>query len=182
MRIISGDFGGRRLKPVPGRATRPTTDKVKESIFNIIGPYFSGGQCLDLFAGSGALGIEAVSRGMDQAVLIDRQYAAIQVIKENVAMTKAPERFKILKTNAERALGQLQTPFDLVLLDPPYAQQKIVANLQFMQQADLLKPDAQIMCETSSETVLPETLAGFTFKGRHLYGLTAVTIYQKAGL
>ncbi|KRK35142.1 16S rRNA (guanine(966)-N(2))-methyltransferase RsmD [Loigolactobacillus bifermentans] len=182
MRIISGDFGGRRLKPVPGRATRPTTDKVKESIFNIIGPYFSGGQCLDLFAGSGALGIEAVSRGMDHAVLIDRQYAAIQVIKENVATTKAPERFKIIKTNAERALSQLQTPFDLVLLDPPYAQQKVVANLQFMQQAGLLNPAAQIMCETSSETVLPDTLTGFTFKGRHLYGLTAVTIYQKAGL
>lgn len=182
MRIISGDFGGRRLKPVPGRATRPTTDKVKESIFNIIGPYFSGGQCLDLFAGSGALGIEAVSRGMAHAVLIDRQYAAIQVIKENVALTKAPERFEILKINAERALSQLKTPFDLVLLDPPYAQQKIIANLQLMQQAQLLNANAQIMCETSSDTVLPEALNGFTFKGRHLYGLTAVTIYQKAGL
>ena len=82
MRIIAGKFGGRRLKAVPGMKTRPTTDKVKESMFNIIGPYFDGGNVLDLFAGSGGLSIEAVSRGADQAYLIDRQYQAIKTIKE----------------------------------------------------------------------------------------------------
>ena len=84
MRIIAGEFGGRRLKAVPGMKTRPTTDKIKESMFNIIGPYFDGGRALDLFAGSGGLSIEAVSRGVDQAVLIDRQYQAIKTIKENI--------------------------------------------------------------------------------------------------
>lgn len=90
MRIVAGDFGGRRLKAVPGMQTRPTTDKVKEAVFNIIGPYFDGGQSLDLFAGSGGLSIEAVSRGVARAVLIDRQYQAIKTIKDNIAVTKAP--------------------------------------------------------------------------------------------
>lgn len=82
MRIISGEFRGRRLNAVPGMATRPTTDKVKESLFNIIGPYFEGGTSLDLYGGSGGLSIEAVSRGIDHATLIDRQYAAIKTIKK----------------------------------------------------------------------------------------------------
>ena len=80
MRIVAGDFGGRKLSAVPGMATRPTTDKVKEALFNIIGPYFNGGTSLDLFAGSGGLSIEAVSRGISQAVLVDRQYQAIKRI------------------------------------------------------------------------------------------------------
>ena len=82
MRVVSGDFGGRRLKAVPGVKTRPTTDKVKESIFNMIGPYFDGGMSLDLFAGSGGLSIEAVSRGIDTAVLVDKQRQAIQQLKK----------------------------------------------------------------------------------------------------
>ena len=127
MRIIAGKFGGRRLKAVPGMKTRPTTDKVKESMFNIIGPYFDGGNVLDLFAGSGGLSIEAVSRGADQAYLIDRQYQAIKTIKENVAVTKAEDQFQIFKTDARKALTKLaekQIKFDLVFLDPPYKQQK----------------------------------------------------------
>ncbi len=97
--------------------TRPTTDKVKEAVFNIIGPYFDGGQSLDLFAGSGGLSIEAVSRGVDHAVLIDRQYQAIKTIQENVAVTKEPDRFEIIKGDAQRVLERLVTQdahFDLV--------------------------------------------------------------------
>ena len=97
MRIISGEFGGRRLSAVPGMQTRPTTDKVKEAMFNILNRYPQTGQVLDLYAGSGGLGIEAVSRGYDHAFLIDHQYAAIKTIKNNVAVTKHPEQFTILK-------------------------------------------------------------------------------------
>lgn len=82
MRVVAGEYGGRRLNAVPGRKTRPTTDKVKEALFSSIGPYFAGGSSLDLFAGSGGLSIEAVSRGIDHAVMVDRQYAAVQVIKK----------------------------------------------------------------------------------------------------
>lgn len=88
MRIIAGEYGGRRLKAVPGMKTRPTTDKVKEAMFNMIGPYFNGGKSLDLFAGSGGLSIEAVSRGITTATLIDHQYQAIKTIRDNIAVTK----------------------------------------------------------------------------------------------
>lgn len=97
MRVISGQQGGLRLKPVPGKQTRPTTDKVKESIFNMIGPYFDGGQVLDLFAGSGALGIEALSRGMDRCIFIEAQHPAIQTIRQNLSHTKLSERASVLK-------------------------------------------------------------------------------------
>ncbi len=102
MRVISGEYGGRRLRAVPGMKTRPTTDKVKEAIFNIIGPYFNGGTSLDLFAGSGGLSIEGVSRGIDHAVLIDRQGAAIKTIHQNIEVTKEPDKFTVYKRDAEK--------------------------------------------------------------------------------
>ncbi|WP_203641865.1 16S rRNA (guanine(966)-N(2))-methyltransferase RsmD [Levilactobacillus andaensis] len=180
MRIVAGDFGGRRLKAVPGMATRPTTDKVKEALFNIIGPYFDGGRSLDLFAGSGGLSIEAVSRGIDQAVLIDRQYAAIQTIKDNVAVTKAPERFDILKRDANRALDELAQrgdQFNLVFFDPPYAQQKIVDQMTKLRELNLLAADARIVCETDQKAQLPDDVPGFSFVERRDYGITELTIY-----
>ena len=97
MRIVAGEFGGRRLSAVPGMATRPTTDKVKEALFNIIGPYFSGGTSLDLYGGSGGLSIEGVSRGIEHAILVDRAYPAIKTIKDNIGVTKHPEKFTVLK-------------------------------------------------------------------------------------
>lgn len=184
MRIISGEFGGRRLKAVPGRATRPTTDKIKEAVFNIIGPYFDGGTALDLFAGSGGLGIEAASRGMTQVVLVDRQYAAIKTIKANIAVTKMPQRFQVIKANAMQALRQLaaeKSKFNLVLLDPPYQQQKIAANLATLAAQDLLATDAKLVCETNAETVLPVQLPAFMQLKRQTYGTTAITIYQYGG-
>ena len=88
MRVIAGKYRSRQLKSVDSKRTRPTTDKNKENLFNIIGPYFDGGICLDLFAGSGGLGIEAISRGMNELYSVDHQYKAFLVIKENVSMLK----------------------------------------------------------------------------------------------
>ncbi|WP_261810847.1 16S rRNA (guanine(966)-N(2))-methyltransferase RsmD [Levilactobacillus humaensis] len=180
MRIVAGEFGGRRLKAVPGMATRPTTDKVKEALFNIIGPYFDGGRSLDLFAGSGGLSIEGVSRGIDEAVLIDRQYAAIQTIRDNVEVTKAPEKFVIIKRDANRALKELATrgdQFNLVYFDPPYAQQKIVEQMGTLRESNLLKPHARIVCETDQKAKLPEDVPGYDFIERRDYGITELTIY-----
>ena len=184
MRIIAGKFGGRRLKAVPGMKTRPTTDKVKESMFNIIGPYFDGGNVLDLFAGSGGLSIEAVSRGADQAFMIDRQYQAIKTIKENVEVTREPEHFHIFKTDARKALQKFAengTKFDLVFLDPPYKQQKIVDDLLKMSTMNLLNPGTTIMCETDQDANLPEQIDGFEFYKIVTYGITVLTIYQYVG-
>lgn len=107
MRVVAGEYGGRRLKAVPGMKTRPTTDKVKEAMFNIIGPYLDGGQVLDLFAGSGGLSIEAVSRGADHATLVDRQYQAIKTIHENLSVTKEEDKFTVLKGDAYKMLNKL---------------------------------------------------------------------------
>lgn len=158
MRVVSGNYGGRPLKTLAGKTTRPTTDKVKGAIFNMIGPYFDGGRVLDLFAGSGSLAIEAVSRGMDHALLVEKDRAAQQVILENIKMTKEPEKFQLLKMSAERVLTNLSESFDLVLLDPPYAKEQIVENLELLQEKNLLTEKVIVVCETDKEVELPDKI------------------------
>ena len=184
MRVVAGNYGGRRLKAVPGMKTRPTTDKVKEALFNIIGPYFDGGYALDLFAGSGGLSIEAVSRGMSHAYLVDRQYQAIQTIKENIAITKEPEKFSVYKADAHKILAKFSEQnllFDYVFLDPPYKQQKILATLAQLVDKQLLAKDALIVCETDQEASLPEQLANFTLVKQAKYGISILTFYRYQG-
>lgn len=182
MRIVAGKFGGRRLSAVPGMATRPTTDKVKEALFNIIGPYFDGGASLDLFAGSGGLSIEAVSRGMANAVLIDRQYQAIKTIKKNIAVTKHPEQFTVYKMDAHKALGMLAKKgcrFQLVFLDPPYAKQQIVKDMAAMAERGLLAEGAIVVAETDQAAQLPTSdWEQFSFIKQQTYGITVLTIYR----
>ncbi len=182
MRIVAGDFGGRKLSAVPGMATRPTTDKVKEALFNIIGPYFDEGTSLDLYAGSGGLSIEAVSRGIKRAVLVDRQYQAIKTIKKNIAVTKHEEQFDVYKMDAHKALNLFKKDglrFNLVFLDPPYAKQQIVNDLTKMVENNLLADDAIIVAETDQNANLPTDLSGFRFIRRQEYGITVLTIYQR---
>ncbi|MED9987963.1 MAG: RsmD family RNA methyltransferase, partial [Streptococcus salivarius] len=100
MRVVAGEFGGRPLKTLEGKTTRPTTDKVKGAIFNMIGPFFDGGRVLDLFSGSGSLAIEAISRGMSSAVLVEKDRRAQAVIQENIKMTKSEKQFQLLKMDA----------------------------------------------------------------------------------
>lgn len=181
MRVISGRFRGRKLKAVPGKNTRPTTDKVKESIFNMIGPYFNGGQCLDLYSGSGSLGIEAVSRGVKHAVLVDKSNTAIQTISENVELTKEKNNFTILRSNANRAVQQLaasKEKFDLIFLDPPYAKQMIVQEIEQLVEYDILKPSALIICEVDKDV---ELVSEYTFAREIknvIYGITKIVIYS----
>ncbi|VQB65994.1 methyltransferase [Streptococcus pneumoniae] len=132
MKIVSGIYGGRPLKTLEGKTTRPTSDKVRGAIFNMIGPYFEGGRVLDLYAGSGGLSIEAVSRGMSSAVLVERDRKAQTIVAENIQMTKEVGKFQLLKMDAERALEQVSGEFDLVFLDPPYAKEQIVADIEKM--------------------------------------------------
>lgn len=181
MRVISGDFGGRRLKPVPGMKTRPTTDKIKENIFNIIGPYFDGGSVLDMYAGSGGLAIEAVSRGMDDATLIDKQFAAIKTINENVEVTKAMERFNVIKGDSKKIIHTLATQgqkYTMAFFDPPYALQTIEKDIQQLIDLELLTTDATIVCEISDEVELPETIGYLKQVREQHYGITKIVIYK----
>ena len=161
LRVVAGDFGGRPLKTLEGKTTRPTTDKVKGAIFNMIGPFFDGGRVLDLFSGSGSLAIEAISRGMSSAVLVEKDRRAQAVIQENIKMTKSEEQFQLLKMDAARALTQLTGQFDLVLLDPPYAKEQIVANITQLEEQGLLSEEVMLVCETDKGVDLPEEVSNF---------------------
>ncbi len=181
MRVVAGEYGGRRLKAVPGMKTRPTTDKVKEAMFNIIGPYLDGGQVLDLFAGSGGLSIEAVSRGADHATLVDRQYQAIKTIHENLSVTKEEDKFTVLKGDAYKMLNKLakqEQGFDYVFLDPPYKKQQILELMEQLKKLGLLNTDALIICETDQVADLPEELVDFELIKKADYGITELTFYR----
>lgn len=181
MRVIAGEFRGRPLSAVPGKNTRPTTDKVKEAIFNMIGPYFDGGWVLDLFAGTGSLGIEALSRGAERAVFIDLNNRAVQVIKENIARLQLEPRTEVYRNEAARALKTLakrEVRFDLVFLDPPYAEQNIAVDLEAMQAYGLLNPGAWIVCETDASVTLPDRVGECQKNREAVYGDTRITLYS----
>ncbi|OTN76296.1 RsmD family RNA methyltransferase [Enterococcus sp. 8G7_MSG3316] len=181
MRIVAGEFGGRKLKSLAGDNTRPTTDKVKGAIFNMLGQYLPGGRVLDLFSGSGGLAIEAVSRGADHAVCVDRSFPAINIIRENIAVTKQPEKFTVLKMDAKHAIAKFTDEaqcFDYLFLDPPYAKQQIVDQLTEMLSADLLSKGAKVICETDISIHLPEQIASLVQIKQQTYGISQVTIYR----
>lgn len=179
MRIVSGSYGGRPLRTIEGKTTRPTSDKVRGAMFNMIGPYFNGGRVLDLYAGSGGLSIEAISRGMAQAVLVERDYRAQAIIKENIAMTKEAHKFRLLKTEARLALPHLEGPFDLVFLDPPYAEQEIEAVITELCHYQLLSEEVMVVCETDKSVHLPEEIAELGIWKEKIYGISKVTVYVR---
>lgn len=184
MRVVAGEYGGRKLRAVPGLKTRPTTDKIKEAVFNIIGPYFSGGRSLDLFAGSGGLSIEAVSRGIDHAVLIDRFGAAIKTIQQNIEVTKQPEKFTVYKRDAEkmmRLLSEDGEKFDLVFFDPPYQTQKIETEIEQLQALALLNQNCVIVCETNQAARFPEMIGDCRLTEQKSYGTTLISIFRAEG-
>ena len=179
MRVVAGDFGGRPLKTLEGKTTRPTTDKVKGAIFNMIGPFFDGGRVLDLFYGSGSLAIEAISRGMSSAVLVEKDRRAQAIIQENIKITKSEKQFQLLKMDAARALTQLTGQFDLVLLDPPYAKEQIVANITQLEEQGLLAEEVVLVCETDKTVDLPEEISNFGIWKQKTYGISKVTVYVR---
>lgn len=181
MRVISGSAKGRPLKAVPGMGTRPTTDKVKEAIFSMIGPYFSGGTVLDLFAGTGGLGIEALSRGMDRAVFIDADKKSVEVVRANLQAARLEEQAEIYRNDANRALKVLAkrgAAFDLVFLDPPYKMTGIDGLVQSLQDLQLVGKGTLIVVEHDANTV-PAVQVGGANRTRHVeYGDTAVSVYR----
>lgn len=181
MRVISGTAKGRPLKAVPGMGTRPTTDKVKEAIFSMIGPYFDGGTALDLFAGTGGLGIEALSRGMDRAVFIDMDKKSVDVVRENLKAAGFGDSAEVYRNEAERALKALSkrdVKFDLVFLDPPYRLKTADKLMEEMHELGLLNERAVILVEHDAEHRYPEAFGAFRSRRLALYGETAVAIYD----
>ncbi len=181
MRVVSGKWKGRQLKAVPGMNTRPTTDKVKEAVFNIIGPYFDGGIALDLFGGSGSLGIEALSRGVEKAIFVDKDGKAIQTIKQNVESFDLDDQVEIYRNDAVRALNALkkrEIKFDLILLDPPYKNHHLKELIHKISEYELLSPTGLIMAEHSNDVKLPEHMGEFIRTRQEDYGLTVISVYR----
>lgn len=145
----------------------------------MIGPYFEGGRVLDLYAGSGGLSIEAVSRGMSSAVLVERDRKAQAVIAENIHMTKEVSKFQLLKMEADRALEQVKGPFDLIFLDPPYAKEQIVADIEKMAERNLFSQEVMVVCETDKSVELPEEIACLGIWKEKIYGISKVTVYVR---
>ena len=179
MRVIAGKYKSRQLKSVKSNLTRPTTDRNKETMFNIIGPYFEGGNVLDLFAGSGGLGIEALSRGCDFLYSVDNQYAAFQVIKENLNDLKI-ENARVFKLDFRKALKRFndeKIKFDLVLLDPPYGKVLVDGILEFLIENEMLNNDCIIMIEELKEVGF-KSFEQLNLIKKNNYGITALNVFK----
>lgn len=178
MRVIAGIYGKRQLKTPKTDLTRPTTDKNKESLFNMIGPYFDGGTVLDLFAGSGGLGIEALSRGCDYLYSVDRQYEAYRTIKENIANLQISNA-KVLKMDYRKALSFLHNEnavFDYVFLDPPYGKVPIDDIFSYLVENKMLSDQAIIVVEELKNAVFAPIDHLRLIKKKE-YGITAFHVF-----
>ena len=178
MRVIAGKFKSRQLKSVDSKLTRPTTDKNKENLFNMIGPFFDGGVWLDLFGGSGGLGIEAISRGMDELYSVDKQYKAFATIKENIQTLKIQDAAHVYKMDYQKALQQFANQnihFDLVFLDPPYGLKISQKILDFLVENCMLKKGCILVIEDLNEETI-EIKEPFVLKKQQSYGITTLQI------
>lgn len=181
MRVVSGERKGMPLKAVDGKTTRPTTDKVKEAIFNIIGPYFQGGIALDLFAGTGGLGIETLSRGADKAIFVEKDKRAFSVLKENIQKCRYEDVAELYLTDAIRAVKAIlkrDITIDYLFLDPPYHKEEYYALVQQLVDGNKLSEDAIILCEHAKEVQLPESFGPFQLTRQETYASSVISIYR----
>ncbi len=178
MRVIAGIYKSRALKSVKSNKTRPTTDRNKENLFNMIGPFFDGGTVLDLFGGSGGLGIEAMSRGCTSLYSVDSQFEAYKVIKENVSMLKI-ENSHIYKMDYKKALQSFLkkgVQFDYIFLDPPYGNGYCDYVLPFLVDNNMLHDRATIVVEEAKEQAIINIEQLVCIK-EVTYGITKLYIY-----
>ncbi|BAQ10408.1 site-specific DNA-methyltransferase [Bacillus sp. OxB-1] len=184
MRIVAGSRRGIPLKSLPGTGTRPTSDKVKESLFNIIGPYFDGGTVVELFGGSGSLSLEALSRGAEKAIVFEKSPKACAIIQANVEKCRFSEQVHIHRADARNAVKILESDggeVDLLFIDPPYAEEKLYGLANGLVEAGLLAERALIICEHEKKMELPMSYGSFKQIKNVVYGNTAITIFGNEG-
>lgn len=182
LRVISGEAKGHKLKTLKSNLTRPTSDKVKESVFNIIAPIIFDKDVLDLFAGTGSVGIEALSRGARRAVFVDKSRECYHIIKENLSHTKLTERAEVYAMDVCGVLIKLSQKgdkFDIIFLDPPYGKDFVGETLACIANTNILKPDTLIIAEHDIEDVVPESVGTLSNFRRQKYGDTIISIYRQ---
>lgn len=182
MRVITGKLKGKKLISPPDDLVRPTADRVKESLFNIIHPLLLGSHCADLFAGSGNLGIEALSRGAEHCVFVDKSSDSLQIVRKNLISCKLELVSTIIESDIFKCFPQLEkhTPFDLIFADPPYDFPNIYKLPKKIEDFNLLKPKGWFILEHSKLVdVTSFTVKELTIKDQRTYGKTTITLYQK---
>ncbi len=184
MRVIAGTARSLPLKTVRGSGTRPTTDRVKETLFNMISPKIPGCRFLDLFSGSGAIGIEALSRGAECAVLIEQDRNALSVIRQNLNFTHLTQNARVIAGDVPHTLVRMdgEKPFDVIFMDPPYAAGLERRVLEILQESSIANQDTLIIVEASAETDfswLEE--AGYFLEKEKKYGSNRHLFIRKAG-
>ena len=179
MRVISGKVRGIQLKAPDGLRTRPTADRVKEALFSIIQFDVPGTRVLDLFGGSGQLGIEALSRGAKSAVIVDADEKACGIIKENLRRCKLEADAQVVRSDYMDYLCRCKQRFDIILLDPPYAELFLENALKKITEIDILESSGIIVAERPVGKDLPWDFTGYSRSKDYKYGQTVLTLYRK---
>lgn len=181
MRVIAGTYRTRILQEVESDNTRSTKDKIKQQIFNSIGPYFDELSVLDLFSGSGSLGIEAISRGVDNTVFVDNSRTAINVITNNVLSLKIQDKSEIIQSLYIDFINNTNKEFDLIFLDPPYILDEIDEIISIISKRKLLSKDGKIICLYGKKTSIKESNNGIIEYKKKISGITKIS-FMKWGI
>lgn len=179
MRVISGKAKGIQLQTPQGMLTRPTTDRVKEALFSILQFDLPGTQVLDLFGGTGQLGIEALSRGAKNAVFVDARREACQLIRANLQKTRLEQSAQVVQSDYMEYLSRCREKFGLILLDPPYAEVFLENALKRITEIDILQPGGIIAAERPLGKELPWDFLGYSRSRDYKYGKILLTLYRK---
>lgn len=181
MRVITGTAKGRKLKSPKGMETRPTSDRIKEALFNIIGPRVIDVNFLDLYAGTGAIGIEALSRGALKAVFVEKNPNTVKIVRENLRLTGLLEKAEILTHDADRAINLISAKgekFELIFIDPPYLKDLEKVSLEMIESKFLLAPGGLVITESSKLDKMPHEVGQLKMFRQEKYGDTVLTFYQ----
>ena len=181
MRVIAGKARGVQLKTPDGMATRPTADRVKEALFSILHFDLPGAKILDLFGGTGQLGIEALSRGAASAVFVDEREAACALIKENLRRTRLSEQATVVRSDYQAFLRCCKEKFDIIILDPPYSEVFLENSLKMITEIDILQSGGIIATECPFGKELPARCSDIVRVKEYKYGQTMIALYRSKG-
>lgn len=185
MRIIAGKHKSRVLKTLEGMNTRPMMDRMKESVFNTIGPYFDGDVVLDLFGGSGALSLESISRGCSESYIVEKNFAAYKVIQSNIELLKEEKNVHLYQLDYKVALNKFKnegTTFDIIFLDPPYRMNIMEEIVDFIMENNMLKEKGIIICQYVRGNYAPKESEILEIVKNYTYASSEICIYQKTDL
>ncbi len=181
MRVITGAARGKKLKHLQGEETRPTAARVKASVFNIIQFDIEGRRVLDLFAGTGQLGIEALSRGAASCTFLDVRRQAVGLIRDNLRHTGLAERARVIQSDFLAYISRAEEKFDLVFLDPPYSAGLLEKALEAVSAIDIVSENGIILCESMIDRELPQLGRPYEKGREYRYGKIKITLYHRRG-